>query len=319
MKQMLLSTSVAAALGMVSMSSQAVNQFELLSGSGTPVALVCQGVQEPVTSGSIPEPATPDFCRLIGGAVPTATACQNATNFPGLGSAGGFWIRIRQSNNQNIVLTGRGVGGGNVTIGTMDDRVWQRCSAKASGATLLNDYILGLKININTNDWVEPADDNMGLPGTNGCNGETVSSFEVNDVFRRGGANTSSDGGFFNITNVYTAYFRGVPSAEEGVWRSGRTEQGLAYLKANNPTNPLAALIDPARNNNWVSWRTDVSPEDPDAFDPGASSWMFTRVTLAAGQSIPTSKLTNAIRIEQGSEEGQCAYRVQMPGYRPTP
>jgi hypothetical protein len=307
MNQKLLATSVAALLGTVSMQAQAVNVFENLSSSGTPVAFVCQGVQEP---DPVEVPPAANRCRLIGGTLPVNSTCATATSFPGIGGA---WIRIRNSANQNMSANG-------TVVGRLTDSVWQRCSAV--GGTAQNDYIFGMQVEILSavaNRWTEPADDNMGLAGTNGCNSETGKVFEVNDMFRRGGANTTSNGGFFNITNVSTAYRIATAGVEEGAWRSSRTQQGLASLLVANPGNPLAGRVDPARDNNWVNWRTDASPADTDGTAPSKSAFMFTRVTLAAGQSIPTTKLTNGIRIEEGGEEGQCKFRIQMPAFHMTP
>lgn len=287
-KQKLLRTSIASTLGAVSMQAQAVNQFENLSSSGTPVALVCQGVQEPTA-----ESATTDFCRLVGGSLPTLNSCRFASAFPGIG---GKWMRVRNVVNQALVANG-------TTVGVVDDRVWQRCD----GNVAQDDYIFGLQVKMNSNDWTEPNDDNMGLSGTNGCDGGTAGAFEVNDIFRSG---------FNAVTTVQTAYRIADPAAEEGSWRSGRTQEGLAALLVGGGT----ALTDPARDNDWVNWRTDASPEDPDGISPGNSAYMFVRMSLGSADSnseVSTSQVSNAIRIEEGGEEGQCKYRIQANGFKP--
>jgi hypothetical protein len=172
-----------------------------------------------------------------------------------------------------------------------------------------------MQVALNANDWTEPTDDNMGLPGTNGCNGEVAPNFAVSDMLRRAGANTTSNGGFFYISTIQCAYRIGNPATEEGAWRCGRGQQGLASLTASGGN----ALTDPQRDNNWVFWRTDVNANDPDGISRASSATMLMRFSTAAGQTVPTTKLSNAIRIENGGEEGQCKFRIQMPGWTVTP
>jgi hypothetical protein len=287
MQQKVLYASMMAALGMASLQAQAEG-FVTLSGSGSPVASICQGVQEPD-----PEAGAGTTNCKIQGSLPTGTSCAAATSF-GAASSGvtGVWVLWRQANTNAI----KPKGNADVTVGNLEDRVWRRCTAV--GGTLTNDYIFGMRVSLNTTDWTEPTDDNLGLTGAQGCDGQVAGAFEVNDVSRTG---------FSAVTTVQTGYRQG--TGDEGAWRSSRSNQSLAQLLAAGGT----ALTDPTRDNNWVSYRTDVSPEDPDGISFNTGSWLLTKVTLSA----EPVRVTNAINLTQGGEEGQCKYRTSVSGYRP--
>jgi hypothetical protein len=295
-KRQMVVTTFASVASLASIQAHAVNQFENLSSSGTPVHLVCQGIQEPT-----PESATTNFCRLVGGTLPTVTNCNaplKGQTFSGM-TDGSKWMRVRNATSQALTANG-------TSVGNVDDRVWQRCGG-AAGTTPIDDYIFGMQVTMNSNNWTEPSDDNMGLTGTNDCNGESAPAFEVNDMFRSG---------FNAITNVAVGYRIGNPAVEEGLWRGARTDQGMAYILANGG----GATDDPGRNNDWVSYRTDASPEDPDGISLGTSAFMFVRASLGSGTTnseVSTTQVANTLRIEEGGEEGQCKFRIQARGFKP--
>lgn len=288
MQQKVLYASMMAALGMASLQAQAEG-FVTLSGSGSPVASICQGVQEPD-----PEAGAGTTNCKITGALPTGASCAAATAF-GAASSGvtGVWYLFRQANSNPIKPKGTT----DVTVGNVEDRIWRRCTAV--GGTPTTDYIFGIRVSLNTTDWTEPTDDNLGLTGAQGCDAQVAGAFEINDVSRTG---------FGAVTTVQTGYRQG--TGDEGAWRSSRSNQSLAQLLIGG-----TALTDPARDNNWVSWRTDVSPEDPDGISFNTSSWFLTKVTLA---TVPSASRTDGtINLTQGGEEGQCKYRTSVKGYRP--
>jgi hypothetical protein len=277
----------------VAMPVWAVNRFEDLSSTGTPVARVCQGIRQPSA-----ESATTNSCRLVGGALPVVTNCAtppHGQTFGGL-TDGSRWIRIRAVTGQALVANG-------TTAGTLEDRVWQRCD----GTSTADDYIFGLQAHLNANHWTEPSDDNLGLPGSNDCDGETAPAFEVNDIYRCG---------FSAVTSVSIAYRMGSPGVEEGVRRAGRTDQGLAYLLANGGT----PYDDPARNNDCVHVRTEVSAEHTESAALASSAFVLVRGMLGgagAAGAVSATQVGGTIRLEEGGAEGQCKYRIEASGFRP--
>ena len=175
------------------------------------------------------------------------------------------------------------------TIGTLRDRVWKRVGS--------NEHILGMRFEVINVTWTEPNNDNLGLPGANGCDLQAGQYFEVNDMFRNG---------YSAKTGLTIAYRESsVVPAEEGLWVSGRTDRGLAQT-------PVGTQ--PVRNNDFVNFRTDVNYEDPDGTDAQSSKWMYVKTTST---KTVWSAIASAVRLEQGGEEGQCKYRLTLSGYKP--
>lgn len=185
------------------------------------------------------------------------------------------WTQIRQANNQNITANG-------TVVGTYSDRVWQQNGT--------NNYVFGIRLSMNLVQWNPPA-------GT--CANTSPAYFEVNDILRSG---------FGSYSNLTVAY-KQPGSAEEGLWVAGRTNQGVNQYAA----SPLG--LDPARDNDWIGFRTDVNVNDPDGISRAASAWMLVAVTVPGG--VSASQVANAIRLWEGGEEGQCAYSINLPGFKP--
>lgn len=226
--------------------------YEPIPSSGSPVLIKCQGVQEPEPD---PNPPAPGTCQV--------------NTLPGTG-----WTQLRANNNGQILANGS-------VIGTYSDRVWRRNGS--------NEYVFGMRLNMNTNTWTPPAGQ---------CPDTTPTYFEVNDMFRAG---------FSGISNVRVAY-KLPDNAEEGAWVAGRTRQGVNEY----PDSPYG--LDPARNNNWVNFRTDVGVADPDGVSRAASAWMLVRFTTT--RTVSTTQVANTIRLWQGGEEDQCGFEILLPGYR---
>lgn len=212
---------------------------------------------------------------------PTTGVCKVTGNFP-TGSSTGTFPGLSGSNwavyatNNNQSVVANGT-----TIGDLDDRIWRR------GTT--TEYVFGFRLQMVDNLWTPPSAS---------CVDTTPAYFEVNDMFRNG---------FSALTGLQAAYRQG--SAEEGAWFAGRTIQGLNQY-ATSPDG-----LNPARSNDWVSFRTDVNIDDPDTQSNANSSWMFVRVILSTPPS--SSAVANAIRLRQGGEEGQCQFSLNLNGLKP--
>lgn len=309
MQQNVMAVSLAAALGMTSMQAQAVG-FETLSSSGGLVLKVCQGVEDFAgnreTTDETGAPLAPNRCRVAGG-LPLGTSCALASTFPGRPTSERWRLSAQRRNE---LLTTTDGAGQSVVFGTYDDVVWQRCV----GPIPQQDYIFGVRVALTQTTWTEPANTNVpgvtnpsgdtrldedGNPIVNqGCNAEPDDEFEINDVYRSG---------FQNFTNITSAYRRA--TGEEGAWRSGRTNQGFAYLVGNG----LLPTAQTARDNDIVNWRTDASPNDSDSSQNPNSAWLLMQVTGTLTPTFTPGTLT----FEQGGEEGQCKFRFSVPGYRP--
>lgn len=113
----LVKSAMAAAVALLS--QQALAAYESVSGSGSPVLIECQGVQEPE-----PDP-TP----------PAAGKCK-VSALPGSG-----WTTVASSTNQQIVANG-------TVVGTYTDRVWNQ--------TGTNNYVFGIRLSMNSNLWTPP-------------------------------------------------------------------------------------------------------------------------------------------------------------------
>jgi len=211
---------------------------------------------------------------------PVTGVCQVSGSLPTSGAPGPF---PGQSGTWTLLRqnNNQSVVANGTSVGNADDRVWRRNGT--------NDYIFGLRIQMLNTLWTPPA-------GT--CPSSTPASFEVNDMFRNG---------FAAITNLSIAYRLG--SAEEGAWLVGRTNQGLNQYSG-SPNG-----LSPARANDWMDFRTDVNNADPDGSSLANSAWMFVIANLPSG--VSASPVANAIRIWEGGEEGQCAFSVNLSGYKP--
>lgn len=233
-------------------------------------------------------------CR-INGSLPTGTSCAAATAFGGSSSGvTGVWYLFRQANSNAI----RPRGDTDVSVGNLEDRIWRRCTAV--GGTTTSDYIFGMRASLNTTDWTEPADDNLGLPGNQGCNGEVAPAFEVNDLTRRG---------FAGVTSLAVAYRPG--SGDGNPVRVARSCQTLAEILplGGNATTP------PTPNLDCVTFRVDISAEDLDGSSTPASAWLLVKATLATPPGA--SRLKDTILATQAGDMAQCRYRASNPGYRP--
>ena len=181
--------------------------------------------------------------------------------------------------------TGVTISANGFNVGTLEDRVWKRV-----GST---EHIFGMRISLNSSLWKEPTDDNMGLPGTNGCDGQTGQHFEVNDMFRNG---------YAGKTGLTVAFREStIAASEEGLFVSGRTQQGRAVV-------PVGG--DAARDNDWVNFRTDANFADPDPTTRGNTKWMYVKTTST---KTAWSVTASALRLE----EGQCKYRITSSGFIP--
>ena len=186
--------------------------------------------------------------------------------------------------------TGVTISANGFNVGTLEDRVWKRVGSST-------EHIFGMKISLNSNPWTEPADDNMGLAGTNGCNSQAGQQFEVNDMFRNG---------YTGKTGLTVAFRESTTSpAEEGLFVSGRTEQGRAVVP------PGGSAV---RDNDWVNFRTDANFADPDPTTRGNTKWMYVKTTST---KTVWSVTASALRLEEGGEEGQCKYRITLSGFKP--
>lgn len=187
---------------------------------------------------------------------------------------GSGWTEVRSASNLNIVANG-------TVVGRYTDKVWQQNGT--------NNYVLGIRLSMTSNLWTPPSAS---------CASTTPISFEVNDIMRSG---------FGHLSNLKVAY-KQPGSAEEGLWLAGLSNQGLDQYAA----SPYG--LDPARDNDWIDFRTDVNIDDPDGNSKAASAWMLVAVTAS---SISSGQVAGAIRLWQGGEEGQCQYSVYLPGYKP--
>ena len=185
------------------------------------------------------------------------------------------WTAVATNSNQNIVANG-------TVVGKYTDRVWQQNGT--------NNFVFGIRLSMTSNLWTPPA---------GSCASTAPISFEVNDIMRSG---------FGHLSNLTVAY-KQPGSAEEGLWLAGRTRQGINEYAA----TPYG--LDPARDNGWIDFRTDVNVDDPDGNSKANSAWMLVAVTSSAG--VNTVPQPGAIRLWQGGEEGQCKYEILLPGYRP--
>ena len=272
----MLRTAIAAAIGLISLNAFAA--FEPLSDSGTPVLRQCTGIPDPVT-GIAP---TPTQCEVATTPIPDTTlnGAANGSAFPG---QAGTWALV-------AAQTGVAISANGSNVGTLEDRVWKRV-----GST---EHIFGMKISLNSGLWTEPTDDNLGLINTDGgCNGQTGQQFEVNDMFRNG---------YTGKTSLTVAFRESTTSpAEEGLFVSGRTQQGRAVVP------PVGSAV---RDNNWVNFRTDANFADPDPTTRGNTKWMYVKTTST---KTTWSVTASALRLEEGGEEGQCKYRITLSGFVP--
>lgn len=270
-------TAIALAIGLAALPTFAA--FEPLTDSGTPVLRQCTGIPDPVTG----IPPTPTQCEVATTPVPDTTlnGAANGSAFPG------------QTGNWALVgaRTGVAISANGSQIGTLEERVW-----KQIGST---NHIFGTKVSLSDSFWTEPANDNMGLAGTNGCDSQAAQRYEVNDVFRTG---------FTGKTGLTVAFRESTTTpAEEGLFLAGRTQQGLAILGSGGTGSAV-------RDNAWVNFRTDANFDDPDATDAANTKWLYVRTTST---KTAWSATASTIRIEEGGEEGQCKYRITLSGFRP--
>ena len=127
--------------------------------------------------------------------------------------------------------------------------------------------------------------------------------FEINDIFRRGFNNTS------NRSVAYTPPVNSGNNKSAGLWLAGFTGQGINEY----PNSPYG--LSPARNNNVINYRTDISAEDPDEDDRGRSTFFYTKFTTPG--TVTPSQSANTVRVRQGGEEGQPEKNVTVAGYQP--
>ncbi|MCX7071858.1 MAG: hypothetical protein NTW01_12825 [Gammaproteobacteria bacterium] len=165
-------------------------------------------------------------------------------------------------------------------IGRLDDRVWRRGTS--------TDYVFGIRITLNNRRWQPPLAT---------CGAEDPDFFEVNDLGRLG----------FNGIATSIAYR--LDGADEGIWLAGRTAQGLNQY----PGSPEG--LNPARNNDYVSFRSDINFDDPDGTSVATSAWYFVAARLTTPPRTTTT--ANTIGVRQGGEEGQCRFLVPVSGLRP--
>lgn len=165
-------------------------------------------------------------------------------------------------------------------IGRMDDRVWRRGTS--------NDYVFGVRVNLVNQRWTPPLAT---------CGASDPDFFEINDFARLG----------FSGISVQVAYR--LDGADEGIWLAGRTAQGLNQY----PGSPDG--LNPARNNNYVSFRSDINFDDPDGSSASSSAWYFVAARLT--QPPSTRAVANAIGLRQGGEEDQCLFTIPLNGLRP--
>jgi hypothetical protein len=271
---------VAAAIGLTSLNSLAA--FEPLTDAGTPVLRQCTGIPDPIT-GIAP---TPTQCEVATTPIPDTTlnGSANGSAFPG---QAGNWALVAAQTGISIIANG-------TTVGTLEDRVWKQVGGTG--------HILGLKVVLTPGvTWTEPAVNNMGIADVpvdaDGCNSQAGQSFEINDMFRAG---------LTGKTGLTVAFRESsISPAEEGMFLSGRTQQGRAFVAPGGVAT---------RDNEWVNFRTDVNPADPDPTTRGNSKWMYLKTTST---KTVWSTTASTIRLEQGGEEGQCKYRITLSGFRP--
>lgn len=333
MRRTLLSLSVAAAVGTLAVDANAA--FVTLTNSGANNTLTpCQGQSYPNSTYAPPTAQGSSPC-----VVPTNPAPPLVLNgtgsFPGLA---GTWQLIRIDNDRNVSANGS-------SVGNIDQAVWRR-----TNAGLTNQFVIGHRLQLTPGaTWNEPADDNMSLPGTNGCNSQTGQEFEVNDIVRTG---------WSSITTVQAGHRIGTQvSTDSGLFAIGRTDRGWAYQSSNNlctnwtaANNPIPAdntipgttycgvggvagapVSNPTRNLGFIAFRQDVSPGDDDGSTEGNSQWNYVYYTKPSPVTIPPLT-ANAVRIEMGGEDVDtlapseagnvtiplaCRYRATTSGYTP--
>ncbi len=212
---------------------------------------------------------------------PVTGVCQVRGDFPTTTNGVRTFPGLAGSNwalyasNNNQAVIANGT-----EVGRIDDRIWRRGTS--------NDYVFGIRITMNNRRWQPPLST---------CGAEDPDFFEVNDLGRIG----------FNGLATQVAYR--IDGADEGIWLAGRTAQGLNQY----PGSPDG--LNPTRNNDYVTFRSDINFDDPDGTSFATSAWFFVATRLTTPPR--TSPTASTLGIRQGGEEGQCQFRVAVRGLRP--
>lgn len=146
--------------------------------------------------------------------------------------------------------------------------------------------------NTGTNNYIIAQQIEIVGDGSYTTTGGDTEFFEINDIFRRG---------FSNASNRSVAYTPPVDSGDNktaGLWVAGFTTLGINEY----PNSPYGLSPNRSSHNNVISYRTDISAEDPDEDDRPSTSFFYTKFTAPNG--VGSSQSANTVRVRQGGEEG---------------